>query len=684
MFGTLPEDITEEEQPVCAEDMLLKSFHRAMFAQYECTGELIDQFDFLCSQWVDRLVAEKRSDNREHIDWLQQERFAWKLALHMCNDWNKARNNFKDEISGMEHELSRIRSFCDLLEADYVETAKSISSKYSYIFNQSCDWPETLFKAKKPRFDNQYPIRMDPDAPFTCCPLATGDQIVDDKILEVAFALLRCGKLDEAVTSFESIGQHWRAVVLLMALNELPVEESDLWLMTNAKLAYQGELSCYERAINGVIAGEIEPIWLVCHDLNDFWWAAAKCFLQKSASSVRGSTDHTTLNGVFNIVRDKAPVKVVRRARMPIRLVQQLLVLEEIEDVIEVLMSSLSDWLESDGFQFDLYRFIVHMAIVLRQCAPNKFVKHKYERIDAIILGFSKYICRFPSVSKLSIDYLSLVRDVHCKREGLLHVIETAPSVDDKLKVLQLATAVLGSDDVQYAVTGLMQNRRADMELKFDSVGLQMGDDEVRELELLVSLPGEVADHVLLHGNALCRVCMSIDDQHSLNELINIMDTYGAIQSTKFPALLDEHEDIVEYTTFQNAVSRWLSVSGCQGAMNNANCQTIANEVKKCAVRILKREWMAESPLKLTEDKHRNGQLATIRKNCLPQIFMTALAILEKCEMPTELSEIFRCFANVNSLILTLLSAEQLKTIARAFSDVCSQFACKGNDPFRN
>ncbi|KAI0981519.1 hypothetical protein GJ496_004841 [Pomphorhynchus laevis] len=660
-----------------SEENLLMKLYRISFAQYE-TDELLEQFDQIFTMLLDQLQdSEKQVD---YVEWLNEERFVWRIMRALCNRWQKQRHVQENVSSDDETAKSRISWFCSLIENEYLPTSNSLSAKYYHLFQQPCDWPETLFAAKKPKFDGRIISSLHPDAPFNGSSLALRDQFVDDKLLEVAFAYLRSGQIQQSIDLFESIGQFWRAAVLLSNdCHFVNKEDKELCFKTNSTLAFQECLSLHERAINGLLAGEVEVVWLVCKNIEDYWWAAAKCFLQSWDASGKG---HKTLSNVFDIVRDKAPVKIVQRSRLPMRIMQQLLTLEEVEDAIEVLSNFMTNWSPSDGFQFHLYRFVVHISIVLLRNAPSQFIKHKYDRIDDILASFCKYISQFPNISILTVSYISLIRNVEVRRDCLVQVMQSVSSFDENMQIVESSISILTSTDVFNAVTRFLKEKRNQFTLDFHSIGSQIDEELIKELDLLLML-SNASEHVLAHGNALCRLCIALDDEESLSEIITCVESYENWQDAKSFELLEEHEDIVEYSTFQNALNRWLVITGTEAKSSHV-CRIVADEINKSATRILKRDWMnCHLKSSITEiDQCRRTQIEEIRKLCIPKLMTTVIIILEKGEMYSELTEFIGCIVQPIDSVCKLLTSEQIKMILDAVCNASKYFLCNGNEAF--
>lgn len=229
----------------------------------------------------------------------------------------------EDQIIGNYYvtndEIRRMQLVADWLEANESSDLvyKDEEDKVEFYAEGPTAWENTFHAMRASIIDIQIPNlditmnpnaglelcdAMDPDAPFrTNKSIAHQDKEIEIRLFKHLFRFIKAGKLDEGQDMAQRVGYHWLAAILegwlpysdpnldqenleKPALTQngdiKPVsgnKRRDVWKNTCFKASRMQGLDSHEKAILGVLGGNIKSVLPVCHTWSDQLWARLKC-----------------------------------------------------------------------------------------------------------------------------------------------------------------------------------------------------------------------------------------------------------------------------------------------------------------------------------------------------------------------------------------------------------------------
>lgn len=180
------------------------------------------------------------------------------------------------------------------------ETAPRVTDS-EYI--QSNRWFVTRENIKMRKVTNRHntfndPIisELDPDAPLRQAKgLMTEDEQNEQKLLKQIFAHLRIGDIKGAQQLCRDSNNHWRAASLSGKTSSGAEVLNDNWRKMCFQLARQPQVDRYERAVYGVVCGDLDSVVPVCQTWEDQMWAHFNAIYIWKLEEVQTLRDHVDL-----------------------------------------------------------------------------------------------------------------------------------------------------------------------------------------------------------------------------------------------------------------------------------------------------------------------------------------------------------------------------------------------------
>jgi len=312
--------------------------------------------------------------------------------------------NFSEEqIIGnfyvMNSEIRRMQLVTDWLEANEASDLdyKDEEDKVEFYSEGPTAW-ENTFHAMRARYNINIPdlditvnpnaglelcSAMDPDAPIrTKKSLVHTDKEVEIRLFKHLFRFLRAGKLDEGQELAQRVGYHWLSAILdgwlpysdpnldeenlgTTAIHQpseiRPVsgnKKRDIWKQTCFRSARMHGLNSCEKAILGVLGGNLKSVLPVCNSWSDQLWARLKCSIDVKIEKAlrdpnivpqenRNLTDYPqefyenyqSLRSIFKSIKELKIVSPFKEATIH-QTVQKYFILNDING----LLNQLEDW----------------------------------------------------------------------------------------------------------------------------------------------------------------------------------------------------------------------------------------------------------------------------------------------------------------------------------------------------
>ncbi|TGZ76887.1 nuclear pore protein 84/107 [Ascodesmis nigricans] len=299
---------------------------------------------------------------------------------------------------------------------------------------------------------------LDPDAPTRLdASLEKEDEEADETLMALVYSFIRKGDIKAAQTACEEAGQWWRAASLGGAMDawdpKIDGETSDtmgdsmfdddtavnkvigtrrreLWRRMCYALAQRTDVGEYERAVYGLLSGDIDSVVPVCRTWEDHLFAHLNSLIEGQYSTVlegmerippevlnfphfdsvafhtKGLSDSENESIMNRIIDTISAMKDVEDARFPLRVVQGSLVSSRFPKIVEELSSQIlafqdpdyepdEEELEAKGLDASdnrLLRTAVHMLLVLKSMNAGFLDGHDLDIAEDVITGYIQFL----------------------------------------------------------------------------------------------------------------------------------------------------------------------------------------------------------------------------------------------------------------------------------------------------
>ncbi|KAG4304330.1 hypothetical protein PORY_002305 [Pneumocystis oryctolagi] len=260
---------------------------------------------------------------------------------------------------------------------------------------------------------------LDPDAPTRQQKLLDDkDSEFERKFLRDLFLLIRCGDFDKACDICKETGNFLRSAILQgcieyrdplidennAELGVMGTKRKQLWKKMCYELSKQTELDPYERALYGVLSGDLQSVLQVCETWEDYLWAYCNSICEhqittnlKHLGKIKPSQDliipnveSISLSSVLENLIHSDNELIRNVANEPMRIIQSSIITSKIDELISNLNTQLQD-IQNGTSSVNIksipsfLRFIVHFILLLRQANISINENHSNNLICAYI-----------------------------------------------------------------------------------------------------------------------------------------------------------------------------------------------------------------------------------------------------------------------------------------------------------
>lgn len=219
--------------------------------------------------------------------------------------------NFYDKNSAIR-EMQLVIDWLEQNEMDDMEEKGETEDKIEFYNNGPNYWENTLHNLKM--LDNLMSSsgsdqdllcsEMDPDAPSkTCKPLHILDKEDDTRLMKFIYKFLRCGRFEKGKEMASTLGHFWLIAALdgWILHHDPNMDEGfndnedfqemegnpnrDVWKLSCWMFCQRKDCTIHEKAIFGVLSGNLKVVIPVCPRWCDKLWAYFKCSVDVMAES---------------------------------------------------------------------------------------------------------------------------------------------------------------------------------------------------------------------------------------------------------------------------------------------------------------------------------------------------------------------------------------------------------------
>lgn len=344
---------------------------------------------------------------------------------------------------------------------------------------------------------------MDPDAPIrTKKSLAHADKEVEIRLYKHLFRFIRAGKLEEGQELAQRVGYFWLSASLDgwllhsdpnldqenlgIAVKHDPTEicpvtgnkKRNIWKKVCFKSARIPGLSSYEKAIQGVLGGNLKSVLPVCDSWADQLWARLKCSIDvKIEKALKNHlylangdviedypqefyNNYQDIHGIFRSIQDQKLLSPFKEATIH-QTVQKYFILNDYNG----LLNQLSDWCDRLDYDNNLadndeavspqfLRFFAHIVLFLRD---TELVTADDIRGTKIIESYIKLLTQQKSIESVAYYTTFLPRDNQIFSYARL--LATIDDRDERKQCLKIAKeSRLEIDEITQTVVELIMS----------------------------------------------------------------------------------------------------------------------------------------------------------------------------------------------------------------------------------
>ncbi len=299
--------------------------------------------------------------------WVSDEQF-----FQMCSRMDPAARRFRRVAAWLEHVYNTQSSPSGSVRAEHNwEATERCLSKGVATEKDALTGAETELVS-----------RLDPDAPLRQSgSLHSVDETIDKRLLRRVWELIRCGRIGQAVTECNACQQQWRSATLMgmqpyhdpKVLNQ--DDPADARGNNNAALLRQVcaqmadcvKLNAHERAMYALFAGRIDPVLSVSSSYHDVLWAHYKINLLQRVLQLRGNFELQVLadEEMFAAAAAAFP----EQAQTVHARIQKAMILGQLNELAQLL----SDYQRLPDCSPHIHRFSVSALLVLSKVRTPYF-----------------------------------------------------------------------------------------------------------------------------------------------------------------------------------------------------------------------------------------------------------------------------------------------------------------------
>lgn len=393
---------------------------------------------------------------------------------------------------------------------------------------------------------------MDPDAPIrTKKSLAHKDKEIEIRLFKHLFRFLRAGELDRGQKLAETVGYHWLSAILDgwlpysdpnlgTALHQptevLPIsgnKKRDVWKLTCFRTARTHGLTSYEKAILGVLGGNLKTVLPVCNNWSDQLWARLKCSIDVKVEKTLRDPDivpqdnrnltefppefyenYQDLQNIFKSMRDLKIISPFKEATIH-QTVQKHFILNDMDG----LLNQLEEWchtLEYDNtltknneaISPQFLRFFAHIVLFVRKI---NLVTADDTRGTKIIESYINLLTQQKAIESVAYYTVFLPRDNQIVNYAKL--LATIDNPEERKHCLKIAKeSKLDVDEItQTVVEIIMEEQPLAIPMNASMSELEItrttanDNRKIDALDYMLYLESKNFVAILHHGNGIMR-----------------------------------------------------------------------------------------------------------------------------------------------------------------------------------
>lgn len=394
---------------------------------------------------------------------------------------------------------------------------------------------------------------MDPDAPIrTKKSLVHSDKEIEIRLFKHLFRFIRAGKLDEGQELAQRVGYHWLSAILdgWLPLSDPNLDQEnlgttaihqpseirpvsgnkkrDIWKQTCFKSAKMHGLTSCEKAILGVLGGNLKSVLPVCHNWADQLWARLKCSIDvKIEEALRDPNialqdnrslidmpqefydNYQSLDDIFRSMREHKVVSPYKEATIH-QAVQKHFILNDIDG----LLNQLSEWCSTLDFDNNegsmspqFLRFFAHIVLFLREI---NLVNEDDSRGTKIIESYIALLTQQKSIE--SVAHYSVFLPKENQTLSFAKLLATIGDKEERRQCLRVAKeSKLDVDEITQTVVEIIRDEAPGTKTggfisSADTTKTTQSDKrKIDALDYLLLLDSKNYMAILHHGNILMR-----------------------------------------------------------------------------------------------------------------------------------------------------------------------------------
>lgn len=480
----------------------------------------------------------------------REETNTWRLARSLLRDYILTKEEpvmpCMDAISDeqkianlyvIDDDIRRLQIVCDWLEANEFSELENDDKIVAMCLEAPVAWETTFFSMRTNRSSTNI-SSMHPDAPISSNKsLAHEDREIEIKLLKFLFKFLRAGRLSEGQDLAQRVGYHWLAAILDGWLPHHQDEEQavetgnrkrDVWKLTCFRASKMHGLTSYEKAILGVLGGNLKSVLPVCNSWADQLWARLRCSIDvkiekalrdpdSSGQENRGLANYPkeffdSYQDIINIFKSIDERKIVSPYKEETihHVIQRHLILNNLGGLLE----QLKDWCSRLEYEDNLaenqeaisphfLRFYAHLVLFLRQI---NLVSADDPRGTTILESYIRHLTQQKSIE--SVAYYTNFLPAYHQIMSYAKLLVTISEPEERKHCLKIAMDYkLDIDEITQTVVEIILEEPSDQTTNnTDSTKTtQIDGRKIDSLDYLLYPEPKNYIAILHRGNALLR-----------------------------------------------------------------------------------------------------------------------------------------------------------------------------------
>ncbi|KAK3095326.1 hypothetical protein FSP39_013242, partial [Pinctada imbricata] len=500
---------------------------------------LIHDYENVCKEHITILSKLVRRGTRNEpkfhktflmLQHLEQERNTWSLVKTLFKDrleteleqdmdmavdkpLRRSEKQIVQDLFDRDSKIRQTQLVVDWLESCAQEYVESFGENINFFSDRALGWENTLHKLQRKDSskisDRPLVTELDPDAPVRQNRILDDlDQEDENRLLQYVFLCLRAGQLEKAQEECKAHGQSWRAATLegWRLYHDPNIDRGDgdlesvegnpnrvLWKGVSWNMAREPRYTLFEKAVYGVLSGNLGAILPVCKSWSDYLWAYSRTIVDIGAEEeIRSQyTVHQNFDGLPTEYWDQptdmetvfhkieANENVRKESQEDYHIIQEYIILGEIEKLLETMCR----WIRSPDHHLPnhLVRFMAHLVLFLRSTQAFFNEEHCKEILEAYVkfliddkhkMLVSHYVSKLPSESQI-LWYAKFLEGIENKeeRQWCLQLAE-----ESSLDIHQITKTV---------VENIRNKEGGSMTAGMDSVDTSISEEDKKKIQAL-------------------------------------------------------------------------------------------------------------------------------------------------------------------------------------------------------